>query len=67
MPLSLHALLFILFQSPEDGFLTFRDVVDELRLCFELPDAMRHDDSQTQEKDPWKDIAFALVTRDQAC
>ncbi|KAF5227548.1 hypothetical protein FANTH_14741 [Fusarium anthophilum] len=53
-----------IFQSPEDGFLTFRDVVDELRLCFELPDAVRHDDSQTQEKDPWNDIAFGLVTRD---
>jgi hypothetical protein len=53
-----------IFQSPEDGFLTFRDVVDELRLCFELPDAVRYDDSQTQEKDPWNDIAFGLVTRD---
>ncbi|KAM0293638.1 hypothetical protein ACHAPM_011604 [Fusarium culmorum] len=57
-----------IFQSHDTGFLTFRDVVDELRLCFELPDAMRlqenNDGSQTQ--DPWDDIAFGLVSRDNS-
>ncbi|OBS16238.1 hypothetical protein FPOA_13042 [Fusarium poae] len=55
-----------IFQSYDDGFLTFRDVVDELRLCFELPDTTRqqeNNDNETQEKDPWDDVAFALVSR----
>ncbi|KAF4979687.1 hypothetical protein FZEAL_4146 [Fusarium zealandicum] len=46
------------FQNHCNGFLTFRDVVDELRLCFELPDAQNGQDA-------WDGIAFGLVNRGQ--
>ncbi|KAG8665234.1 uncharacterized protein FPOAC1_013213 [Fusarium poae] len=36
-----------LYQDPDNGFLTFRDLVDELRLCFE-------DDGN------WDGVAFGL-------
>ena len=41
-----------IFQSRKDGFLTFGDIINKLRLCFKLSDAICNNDTQTQEKDP---------------
>ncbi|KAF5027346.1 hypothetical protein F66182_547 [Fusarium sp. NRRL 66182] len=43
-----------LFQAPGSDLVTFQDVVDELRLCFNIPRAERDDD-------PWETIAFKLA------
>jgi hypothetical protein len=39
-----------LFQPSDSDLVTFHDVVDELRLCFEFPDS-----------GAWDDVAFALI------
>ncbi|KAF5019748.1 hypothetical protein F66182_8233 [Fusarium sp. NRRL 66182] len=44
------------YQHHENPLLTFNDLVDELKLCFELPDA---------KESSWDDIAFGLVKRGQ--
>ncbi|KAK7414161.1 hypothetical protein QQX98_006947 [Neonectria punicea] len=45
-----------LFQAEGSDLVTFRDVVDELRLCFEFTNA-------APEQDLWGDIAFSLTGR----
>lgn len=53
-----------LFQAEGSDLVTFRDVVDELRLCFEFTDAApRRPESDNNEKGPWDDIAFGLTGR----
>ncbi|TWU70678.1 hypothetical protein ED733_001774 [Metarhizium rileyi] len=46
-----------LFHPPGSDTLRYRDVVDELRLCFELP----HSSSAPEPTDPWSGIAFGHV------
>ncbi|QUC19071.1 uncharacterized protein UV8b_03312 [Ustilaginoidea virens] len=43
-----------LFLPPASDTLSFRDIIDELRLCFELP----HDPRTQDSTDPWRNIAF---------
>lgn len=43
-----------LFHPPISKSLTYRDAIDELRLCFDL-----YLNSDTTNTDPWTDIAFA--------
>ncbi|KPM34281.1 hypothetical protein AK830_g12289 [Neonectria ditissima] len=40
------------FQPAHDAFMTFRDIVDELRLGFEMPE---------EKSDVWDDLAFSLA------
>ncbi|CEI39934.1 hypothetical protein FVEN_g2201 [Fusarium venenatum] len=40
-----------LYQVPGSNLITFRDVIDEMRLCFDIPG----------EEDPWETMAFMLV------
>ncbi|RGP69184.1 hypothetical protein FLONG3_7820 [Fusarium longipes] len=40
-----------LYQVPGSNLITFRDVIDEMRLCFDIPG----------EEDPWENMAFMLV------
>ncbi|KAG5807126.1 hypothetical protein H9Q74_000381 [Fusarium xylarioides] len=46
------------YQHHDNAFLTFRDIVNELRLCFELPDL-------TKEEDSWNGVAFGLDKRNR--
>ncbi|RBR22218.1 hypothetical protein FVER53590_25855 [Fusarium verticillioides] len=46
------------YQHHDNAFLMFRDIVDELRLCFELPDS-------TVEQDSWNGVAFGLDKRNR--
>ncbi|KAI1033866.1 hypothetical protein LB503_011121 [Fusarium chuoi] len=46
------------YQGHDNPFLTFRDIVDELRLCFELPDSIKEEDS-------WNGVAFGLYKRNR--
>ncbi|KAJ8126326.1 hypothetical protein O1611_g7312 [Lasiodiplodia mahajangana] len=48
-----------IYIPPESKSVTFRDVRDELRLCFDSPRKQRSNNSD----DPWAEIAFALVDR----
>lgn len=54
-----------IYQVPDSNLVTFRDVCNELRLCFEFPrDATwinSSDDDDGDDNDPWASIAFALV------
>ncbi|EGU84551.1 hypothetical protein FOPG_17208 [Fusarium oxysporum f. sp. conglutinans race 2 54008] len=43
-----------LFKAPNSDLITFQDVVDELRLCFNIPKA-------EPDRDPWDTIAFKLA------
>ncbi|KAF4948333.1 hypothetical protein FSARC_13774 [Fusarium sarcochroum] len=43
-----------LFQEPNSDLITFSDVVDELRLCFNIP-------RTEPNKDPWDTLAFVLT------
>ncbi|RTE71303.1 hypothetical protein BHE90_014284 [Fusarium euwallaceae] len=43
-----------LFHPSDSDLVTFRDVVDELRLCFEFPDS-------TSNSGAWDQIAFGLI------
>ncbi|KAF4989023.1 hypothetical protein FDECE_14834 [Fusarium decemcellulare] len=54
-----------LFQPEGSDLVTFRDVVDELRLCFELPDAVSRNerDDADSNLNSWDDISFALTSR----
>ncbi|POR32471.1 Uncharacterized protein TPAR_07325 [Tolypocladium paradoxum] len=53
-----------LFQAEGSDLVTFRDVVDELRLCFEFTDAVPcRPENDNNEKRPWDDIAFGLTGR----
>ncbi|KPM43715.1 hypothetical protein AK830_g2822 [Neonectria ditissima] len=45
-----------LFHPPDSDTLSYRDVVDELRLCFEIPPSARTTDNEPS--DPWTDVAF---------
>jgi hypothetical protein len=40
-----------LYQVPGSNLITFRDVIDEMRLCFDIPG----------EEDPWETMAFMLA------
>ncbi|KAF5668730.1 hypothetical protein FDENT_11738 [Fusarium denticulatum] len=46
------------YQHHDNAFMTFRDIIDELRLCFELPDS-------TVEEDSWNGVAFGLDQRNR--
>ncbi|TVY62406.1 hypothetical protein Focb16_v004282 [Fusarium oxysporum f. sp. cubense] len=50
-----------LFQAPGSDLVTFCDVIDELRLCFEF-NARDDDDSEKL----WDELAFALISRPSA-
>jgi hypothetical protein len=45
-----------IYQVPGSNLVTFRDVCDELRLCFEYP----YDISENENEKTWNDIAFSL-------
>ncbi|KAH6975569.1 hypothetical protein EDB80DRAFT_309594 [Ilyonectria destructans] len=45
-----------LFHPPDSDTLSYRDVVDELRLCFEIPPNAGATDNEPS--DPWSDVAF---------
>ncbi|KAG5931308.1 hypothetical protein E4U59_000425 [Claviceps monticola] len=45
-----------IYQVPGSNLVTFRDVCDELRLCFECP----YDGSQSDNEVPWDNVAFAI-------
>ncbi|KAJ3541309.1 hypothetical protein NM208_g4669 [Fusarium decemcellulare] len=54
-----------LLQPEGSDLVTFRDVIDKLRLCFELPDAVcrnKRDDADSNSNS-WDDISFALTSR----
>lgn len=48
-----------------DGFdITYRDVLTEMRLCFDIPDSISQDgqtNSQDEYEDPWDNLAFAFT------
>ncbi|KAI0183904.1 hypothetical protein EV127DRAFT_464741 [Xylaria flabelliformis] len=50
-----------IYQVPKDGLITFRDVCNELRLCFNFPDEIIFNESGSN--DPWTSIAFVLAER----
>lgn len=52
-----HLVFAGLYQHHEHVFTTFRDILDEMRLCFEIP----YDDERLREDD-WEHVAFGLVT-----
>ncbi|KAF5019467.1 hypothetical protein F66182_8527 [Fusarium sp. NRRL 66182] len=53
-----------LYQVPESTLVTFRDVVDELRLCFDFNFEESGDGNDADsECDPWDDVAFAMMGR----
>ncbi|KAF5547491.1 hypothetical protein FNAPI_8520 [Fusarium napiforme] len=45
-----------IYQVPGSDLVTFRNVCDELRLCFECP----YDTSDNENEEPWTSIAFSL-------
>lgn len=49
------------FQPDQNAFMTFRDIVDEMRLCFEIP----HDEWDSvrcsSSANIWDDVAFGVV------
>ncbi|KAG8407717.1 hypothetical protein J3459_018412 [Metarhizium acridum] len=45
-----------IFHPPGSNSLTYRDIVDELRLCFDIPTDSKADDGESAN--PWQDIAF---------
>ncbi|EGY16732.1 uncharacterized protein VDAG_07896 [Verticillium dahliae VdLs.17] len=49
-----------IYQVPGSDLVTFRQVCDELRLCFKLPNDPRNE-SHEVDLDPWSNVAFALV------
>lgn len=49
-----------LFHPPGSTSLTFRDVINEFRLCFEIPN-LAGDDPDNRSNNPWVDIAFGYV------
>ncbi|KAI0399511.1 hypothetical protein F4802DRAFT_589077 [Xylaria palmicola] len=50
-----------IYQDVGSDLVTFRDVCDELRLCFEFPSDATRGESGDGDKDPWASIAFALA------
>ncbi|RSL87568.1 hypothetical protein CEP52_015484 [Fusarium oligoseptatum] len=51
-----------IYQAAGSDLVTFRNVCDELRLCFEFPsDAARSENDDDDNDDPWSSIAFALA------
>lgn len=49
------------FQPNQNAFMTFRDIVDEMRLCFEIPHDERDSISWTSSANIWDDVAFEAV------
>ncbi|KAH6972629.1 hypothetical protein EDB80DRAFT_876693 [Ilyonectria destructans] len=49
------------FQPDQNTFMTFRDVVDEMRLCFEIPHDKLDSISSGNSADIWDDVAFGLA------
>lgn len=52
-----------LFQAAGSDLVTFSDVIDELRLCFEIPDVAPRNESDDDDNGSWKGIAFGLIGR----
>ncbi|RSL98614.1 hypothetical protein CDV31_012516 [Fusarium ambrosium] len=51
-----------IYQAAGSDLVTFRNVCDELRLCFEFPsDAARSENDHDDNDNPWASIAFALA------
>ncbi|KAJ2995682.1 hypothetical protein NUW58_g1202 [Xylaria curta] len=50
-----------IYQAVGSNLVTFRDVCDELRLCFEFPNDAARGESGDDNNDPWASIAFALA------
>lgn len=49
------------FQPDQNAFMTFRDIVDEMRLCFEIPHDELDSISSGNSADIWDDVAFGLA------
>ncbi|KAI0193926.1 hypothetical protein EV127DRAFT_360258 [Xylaria flabelliformis] len=58
-----------IYQVVGSDFVTFRDVCDELRLCFKFPKDVTGDETDSKDEDgannddPWDSIAFAFADR----
>ncbi|KAI0100811.1 hypothetical protein GGR51DRAFT_531764 [Nemania sp. FL0031] len=53
-----------IYQAIGSTLVTFRDVCNELRLCFEFPtDDTPREESRNNSENPWAGIAFALADR----
>ncbi|KAI0117670.1 hypothetical protein GGR51DRAFT_573479 [Nemania sp. FL0031] len=52
-----------IYQVPDSDLVTFRDVCDELRLCFEFPNDLSREDNRdnSYSDNPWASITFALT------